>query len=171
MRGRNTPSASMNGFNLTLVERNTPPLFGAGRIDEVPSEVLVAMAESQPADVRGRVGRTREGRIGRFGWKVQIPSLHEFVRVACANELGLEVPGHSQAASPLAPNGKAKGLDLTESECDALVSYVRALPAPVVVDPDGPQGTRDLPRRPPAVCRGRLCDLPRPDARRRQGDL
>ena len=99
---------------------------------------------SQPDKVRGRVSRTREGRIGRFGWKAQIPSLHEFVRVACANELGLEVPGHSQATSPLAPSKKAKGLDLTESECDALVAYIRALPAPVAVDPFGPQGTNDM---------------------------
>jgi RNA polymerase sigma factor (sigma-70 family) len=137
-------SAAIDGFTLSQVERNTPPLFGAGLIDDIPSDVLTAMAESQSREIRGRVGRTRTGRIGRFGWKAQIPSLHEFVRVACANELGLEVPGHSQAASPLAPGSKARGLDLTESECDALVSYVRALPAPVVVDPDGSQGTRDL---------------------------
>jgi RNA polymerase sigma factor (sigma-70 family) len=143
-RERSSNSSSVNGFNLTLVERNTPALFGVGRIDEIPSEVLVAMAESQPREVRGRVGRTREGRIGRFGWKAQVPSLHEFVRVACANELGLEVPGHSQAVSPLSPGSKAKGLDLSESECDALVSYVRALPTPVVVDPEGPHGTRDM---------------------------
>jgi hypothetical protein len=102
------------------------------------------MAEGQSPDVRGRVGRTREGRIGRFGWKAQIPSLHEFVRVACANELGLEVPGHSQATSPVSPNRKPKGLDLSEAECDSLVAYVRSLPAPVVVDPDGIQGSRDL---------------------------
>jgi RNA polymerase sigma factor (sigma-70 family) len=143
-RDRSQNGAAVNGFNLTFVERNTPPLFGAGLIDEIPSEVLLALAESQPREVRGRVGRTREGRIGRFGWKGQIPSLHEFVRVACANELGLEVPGHSQAPSPLAPGSKPIGLDLTDSDCDALVSYVRALPAPVAVDPDGPQGTRDL---------------------------
>ncbi len=134
----------MSGFNLSLVERNTPPLFGLGQVDAIPSEVLVAAAEKQPRDVQGRVGRTREGRIGRFGWKAQIPSLHEFVRVACANELGLEVPGHPQATSPLSPGSKAKGLDLTEADCDALVSYVRTLPAPVVVDPDGPQGNEDL---------------------------
>jgi RNA polymerase sigma factor (sigma-70 family) len=137
-------SSAVNGFNLTMVERNTPPLFGAGLIDDIPSDALTALAESQPREIRGRVGRTREGRIGRFGWKAQIPSLHQFVRVACANELGLEVPGHSQAASPIAPGSKARGLDLDESECDALVAYVRALPAPVVVDPDGSQGTRDL---------------------------
>ena len=38
--------------------------------------------------------------------------------VACANELGLEVPGHSQAISPRDPDKKGKGLDMTESECD-----------------------------------------------------
>ena len=141
-RSGNPPSA--NGFNLSLAERNTPALFGAGRIDDIASEVLVAVAACQPADVKGRVGRTKEGRIGRFGWKAQLPSLHEFVRGACANELGLEVPGHSQAASPLTPLTKARGLDLTEADCDALVSYVRALPAPVVVDPAGPLGSEDM---------------------------
>jgi hypothetical protein len=129
---------------LSLSERNTPALFGVGRIDEVPSEVLLAVAASQPERVRGRVSRTREGRIGRFGWKAQIPSLNEFVRAACANELGLEVPGHSQAASPLAPDRKAKGLDLTVTDCDALVAYVRSLPAPVVIDPFGSQGTVEM---------------------------
>jgi len=98
----------------------------------------------EPAEVRGRVGRNRDGRVNRFGWKAQIAGLHEFVRGACASELGLEVPGHSQSVSPLAPLDKAKGLDLDQADCDALVAYVRALPAPVVVDPDGPQGTRDM---------------------------
>jgi RNA polymerase sigma factor (sigma-70 family) len=135
---------SAKGANLTLSERNTPPLFGSGRIDAIPSDLLVVTAESQPAGIRGRVSRNRDGRIGRFGWKAQIASLHEFVRGACANELGLEVTGHAQAASPVAPKAKAKGLDMTEPDCDALVAYVRALPAPVVIDPDGPQGTRDM---------------------------
>ncbi len=132
------------GFTLSISERNTPALFGAGRIDAIPSAVLVALAESQPAAVRGRFTRTREGRIGRFGWKAQIASLHEFVRAACANEMGLEVPGHSQAISPVEPDRKAKGFDMNESDCDALVAYVRALPAPVVVDPFGPRGTEDM---------------------------
>ena len=47
------------------------------------------------------------------------------------NELGLEVPGHHQAASPLNPDARARALDLMQGECNALVSYVRSLPAPV----------------------------------------
>jgi CxxC motif-containing protein (DUF1111 family) len=133
-----------NGFALSIVERNTPALFGLGQIDEIPSDELVAMAANQPADVRGRVSRTKQGRIGRYGWKAQIPSLHEFVRAACANELGLEVPGHSQARSPLDPTKKPDGFDLNEDECDALVAYMRSLPAPVAVDLSGPQGTKDM---------------------------
>jgi RNA polymerase sigma factor (sigma-70 family) len=135
---------SMDGVTFRLVERNTPPLFGLGRIDEIPSEAIVATAARQAASVRGRVNRTREGRIGRFGWKAQTASLHEFVRAACANELGLEVPGHSQAISPLAPMEKARALDLAEPECDALVAYVRALPAPVAIDPSVANVARDL---------------------------
>jgi RNA polymerase sigma factor (sigma-70 family) len=144
MHDRSFRLRPMNGFNLTLSQRNTPALFGVGRIDAISSEVLVAVAAHQPADIRGRIGRTREGRIGRFGWKGQVASLDEFVRGACATELGLEVPGHSQAVSPLAPSAKAKGLDMTAAECDALVAYIRALPAPVAVDPSGPQGTQEM---------------------------
>jgi RNA polymerase sigma factor (sigma-70 family) len=144
LRDRAASLPPVNGFNLSLAERNTPPLFGVGQIDEIPSEVLEALAAIQPAAVRGRVGRTREGRVGRFGWKAQIASLHEFVRAACANELGLEVPGRSQVASPLSPHRTPKGLDLYEQDCDALVAYIRALPAPVVVNPSGPQGTVDM---------------------------
>ena len=33
---------------------------------------------------------------------------------------------------------------MTEADCDALVAYVRALPAPVAIDPTGPQGAREM---------------------------
>lgn len=129
---------------LQLSERNAPALFGAGKIDALPVSVLTDAANAQLQDVRGRVNRTPNGAVGRFGWKAQIATLHEFVRAACANELGLEVPDHSQPLSPLAKSRKAPGLDMSESDCDALVSYVRDLPAPVAIDPAGPQGSPTL---------------------------
>ena len=70
--------------------------------------------------------------------------MHDFVLSACANELGLEVPGHHQGTSPLAPFGAAKGLDLTAEECDALVAYVRNLPSPAVVEPSGLRESVDV---------------------------
>jgi RNA polymerase sigma factor (sigma-70 family) len=142
------PRLNAGGVTLDVSERNTPALFGAGKIDEISSEVLVREAKFQPAEVRGKVSRDVDGRVGRFGWKAQVSRLHEFVRVACAGEIGLEVAGHSQSASPLAPLEKATGVDMTDPECDALVSFVRSLPAPVAVDPDGPLGS-------PAMRQGR----------------
>src|SRR5262249_45243396 len=83
-----------------LSQRNTPALFGAGLIDGIPDRVIIAEerrqrvrhglapagSETTPA---GRALRLADGRIGKFGWKAQSPGLGEFVRAACANELGL----------------------------------------------------------------------------------
>jgi CxxC motif-containing protein (DUF1111 family) len=114
-----------------LTERNPPPLFGTGLIDALGATELESVARQQPRGIRGRVNRLKDGRIGRFGWKAQVATLEDFVLTACANELGLEVPGHHQAASPLAPDEQARAPDLTQAECDALVAYVRGLPPPV----------------------------------------
>ncbi|MBX6314936.1 MAG: hypothetical protein IRY99_18765 [Isosphaeraceae bacterium] len=131
-------------FLVLRTERNTTPLFGAGRIDAIPEAAIEAVAQEQAAsrefpEVRGRVCRLKDGRIGRFGWKGQIASLEDFVLTACAIELGLEVPNHPQARSPLAPEQAPRGLDLTAPECAALVAFVASLPSPVERAPSGPQ--------------------------------
>jgi CxxC motif-containing protein (DUF1111 family) len=46
-------------------------------------------------------------------------------------ELGLECPGQSQGGDPTDLDVKAPGLDLNDAECDALIAFVRSLPAPV----------------------------------------
>lgn len=98
----------------------------------------------QPLPVSGRVGRLRDGRVGRFGWKAQIASLREFTLDACAVELGLEVPGFPQAVAPWEPDAKAPGLDLTAEECDALIAFVAALPRPVERPAQTEQGAREI---------------------------
>ncbi len=117
-----------------VTRRNTPPLFGAGLIDGLSESDLLNAAQGQPEETRGRVHRLKDGRLGRFGWKSQVASLEDFVLTACANEMGLEVPGHRQAVSPTAPEARAQALDLTAEECAALVAYVRKLPRPVSLD-------------------------------------
>ena len=82
---------------------NPTALFGIGLLDAIPDSVIEAAAKAKYPDfpeVAGRVARQKDGRIGRFGWKAQTPTLNDFVLTACAVELGLEVPGHSQGGSP-----------------------------------------------------------------------
>ena len=104
-------------------------------IDQIPDAAIEAGAkiEHPPfTKVKGRVSRTKDGRVGRFGWKAQIASLDDFILTACAVELGLEVPGHHQSGDPLGYGDRVEGFDLSGGECRALVAYVRGLPAPIV---------------------------------------
>ncbi|HEV3165166.1 MAG TPA: di-heme oxidoredictase family protein [Isosphaeraceae bacterium] len=130
----NQTQGQVGTFTLTLSQRNPTALFGAGLIDSIPDDVLLAAAKQSHRDfpeVVGRVSRLKSGKIGRFGWKGQTPSLEDFVLTACAVELGLEVPGHPQAGLPQAPEAKAKGLDLNGEECASLTAFVKSLPRPI----------------------------------------
>lgn len=128
-------------FSVTSSQRNPTSLFGAGLMDSIPDAALIAQAKVKHRgfpEIAGRVARQKDGRIGRFGWKGQTPSLEDFVLTACAVELGLEVPGHTQGGLPRKPDYKAKGLDLDAGECDALTAYVKDLPKPARINADHP---------------------------------
>ncbi|MCH7702978.1 MAG: c-type cytochrome [Planctomycetes bacterium] len=74
--------------------RQTPHLFGLGLVGLISDETIVANADPQDIDgdgISGRVSITDGGRVGRFGWKAQVPSIAEFVRDAMAVELGITV--------------------------------------------------------------------------------
>jgi CxxC motif-containing protein (DUF1111 family) len=123
-------------FIVLRSQRNPTALYGAGLIDAIPDEVLEAAAEHRDPDhpgIAGRVSRQKDGRIGRFGWKAQTPRLDDFVRTACAVELGLDVPGHHQGGLPQSPETKPTGLDLSDNECGALLAYVASLPKPTEI--------------------------------------
>ena len=114
-------------------QRNPTPLFGVGLIDRIPDAVIEAAAKRRHPgwpQVKGRPSKLADGGIGRFGWKAQTATLSEFVRDAAAVEMGLEVPGHAQAADPRVPPLEAPGLDMDADECESLIAFVRSLPAP-----------------------------------------
>jgi CxxC motif-containing protein (DUF1111 family) len=86
----------------TLFElRQTPHLFGAGLVEGIARSTIEAAADPDDADgdgISGRAALLADGRLGRFGWKAQVPSLLEFVRDAASSELGLTVPVQPDAA-------------------------------------------------------------------------
>src|SRR5262249_18423907 len=130
-----------------ISQRNTPALFGAKLIDEIPDRDIIAIerkerlkwglasSDNESAPV-GRAHRLADGRIGRFGWKAQTASLSDFVQNACANELGLSNPGHPQPIPLSKFDYKQVGMDLTLDQCNQITAFVASLPKPQEVDDD-----------------------------------
>ncbi len=89
--------------------RITTPLFGLGLVDAIPDQALMAVASRQDPRIRGRVHmvkeiRTGRMRVGKFGWKAQVPTLFQFAGDAYLNEMGITNP---QFPTESAPQGKA----------------------------------------------------------------
>jgi RNA polymerase sigma factor (sigma-70 family) len=132
---------------IQVSQRSAPALFGAGLIDAIPDAAIVAAARRKltgSPQVKGRLSRLKDGRIGRFGWKAQVATLDDFVVTAAAGEIGLEVPGRHQAADPRLPGIAAPGLDMDERECAALVAYVRGPASPLAVNAADGQGSTQV---------------------------
>jgi len=75
--------------------RQTPHLLGLGLIEGIPEAAILAAADPDDADgdgISGKPSWTDGGRLGRFGWKAQVPSIDEFVRDAVTAELGMTLP-------------------------------------------------------------------------------
>jgi CxxC motif-containing protein (DUF1111 family) len=115
--------------NLLLSERNTTPLFGLGLIDSISQaeiDEVAALETKENPRVSGRF-------VGRFGWRGQTSRLDDFIRGACAVELGLQVSTQAQAIDPTAAVAKPvlnSELDLTDQQCDDMTAFVAQLPPP-----------------------------------------
>jgi CxxC motif-containing protein (DUF1111 family) len=73
------------------------PLFGAGLVEAIPDETLLALDDARDRNGDGISGRaaivtdvaTGERRVGRFGWKAQHATLLSFSADAYRNEMGI----------------------------------------------------------------------------------
>jgi CxxC motif-containing protein (DUF1111 family) len=79
----------------TVVEpRNTPTILGSGLLDRIPAADILALHDPDDADGDGISGRARilrDGRLGRFGWKANVPTVTDFVAAALRGELSMTV--------------------------------------------------------------------------------
>lgn len=82
----------------TIFARRVPiPLFGAGLVEAIPDESLLALEDPVDRNRDGVSGRaaivtdvaTGERRVGRFGWKAQHATLITFGADAYRNEMGI----------------------------------------------------------------------------------
>jgi len=88
--------------------RLTTPLFGLGLVDAVPDAQLLALAQWEARitpwtrGVPNMVTEIKTGgvRVGRFGWKAQVPTLHQFAGDAYLNEMGITSPEFPNESDP-----------------------------------------------------------------------
>ncbi len=107
---------------VNVIARRMPiPLFGAGLVEALADETLLALEDPSDRDRDGISGRaaivldvaTGQRRVGRFGWKAQIATLLTFSGDAYTNEMGI-----TNDMFPLEPLG---GISLERlRECDLL---------------------------------------------------
>jgi CxxC motif-containing protein (DUF1111 family) len=99
-----------------IVERLTPPLLGGGLVEYIPEEQIIANV----AVSGGRVAWVRaledepdaQPRIGRFGWKGQVPTLMTFAAAAARDTIGIT---NRVLDEPRAPNDNRDLLELCDS--------------------------------------------------------
>jgi CxxC motif-containing protein (DUF1111 family) len=131
--------------------RGTLSVLGDGFVEAISNNTLEAIADAQPASVRGLVIDVpvleAQGflRVGRFGFKNQHASLVSFSADAYVNEMGITSPlqpdeptsnGHSVADFDTAPAGNPSDVDDEGVDVELFALFMRSTLAP----------PRDLPR-------------------------
>ena len=145
----------------TIVARRAPiPLFGAGLVEAVPDETIMALEDPHDRDrdgISGRAALVRDMesgdiRVGRFGWKAQHATLLAFGADAYRNEMGItndlfptEVafgirPEQIKACDPLPDPEDVADRRTGRRGIDNFASFMRFL-APL---PRGDVGAREL---------------------------
>lgn len=130
--------------------RTTPDLFGFGLLDAVPEATIFALADPDDRNkdgISGRVNRSFDGRVGRFGRKAAVASLHDFNDGAYLFEQGVTSPTFpsedSIGGKPI-PEGvdPVEEPEITQEILDATDAFVRFLapPAPKPLDAEGRRG-------------------------------
>jgi len=161
---------------VSITQRNTPALFGDGLLDVIPEDELhreqrrnstaarlTGMSRAKDMNIRGRVARLPDGRLGRFGWKAEFATLNEFVKAACANEIGLSNLDRPQATPLPRRDYKPQGVDLTETQCALMTDFIRSLEAPKQVKPTDPMALAHVDSGEKAFARIGCADCHTPD--------
>lgn len=120
--------------DVNLIEPRQPlTTLGIGQVEGISTAAILAGEDPDDSDEDGISGRARilaDGRLGRFGWKAQIPTVYDFTADALLQELGLTVdPAYSDFT--VEDDGDAHAdPELSLDTPDALAFYLENLAAP-----------------------------------------
>ncbi|MEO1228536.1 MAG: di-heme oxidoredictase family protein [Myxococcota bacterium] len=122
--------------------RQPQSLFGLGLLEAIPASEIRAGADPQDLDgdgIRGVAQELPDGRIGRFGWKADVPSLDEFTRDALTMEMGLALPPQAGLTFGItADDDDVPDPEIGLEAITAITAFVRGLAAPAP-RPDDPE--------------------------------
>lgn len=122
-----------------IIEARQPlTTLGVGFIQTISDEAILANADPDDLDGDGISGRPRvlgDDRVGRYGWKAQIPSLKDFAADASLAELGLTLPPSYSDFTSTDDDGVADP-EQTPQAADDLTFYMNMLTPPVGETPD-----------------------------------
>ncbi len=115
-----------------------PQLYGLGLVEAIRDRDILAREDPDDDDgdgISGRAVRLPDGRLGRFGRKLQFATLREFIEDALRGEMGITTP---RQPTELTVNGQpvpaeadaATDPEMDAAGIDALTDYVRLLAAP-----------------------------------------
>ena len=126
----NAPQAEATIFEL----RQTPHLYGLGRIEAISETDIVGGADPYDSDgdgISGKPSWTDGGQLGRFGWKGQVPSVEEFVRDAVSAELGMTLSYEEGLTfGMLHDNDDVPDPEFADEDADSLVDFLQLLAPP-----------------------------------------
>jgi CxxC motif-containing protein (DUF1111 family) len=134
-----------------LGPRLAPPVFGAGLLEAIPADDLLALADPDDSDGDGISGRpnevhdmaTGEMALGRFGWKANVPTVSQQVASAFIGDIGITSPlfpeqncTPAQAECAAAVTGGSP--EISGEIFDQVVFYNRTLAVPARRDLEDP---------------------------------
>ena len=137
---------------IMISPRIAPSVFGMGLLEALPEADILAKSDPDDADGDGISGRANmawsvrdgETRLGRFGWKANVPTVEQQIAGAFHGDIGITSPLFMDENCPTdqvdcrsVPNGGSP--EIGEERLGKVVFYQQTLAVPAMRDVDDPQ--------------------------------
>ena len=132
--------------------RIAPSVFGMGLLEAIPEADILARSDPDDTDGDGVSGRANmvwsvrdgETRLGRFGWKANVPTVEQQIASAFHGDIGITSPLFTNENCPTdqvdchsVPNGGSP--EIGEERLGKVVFYQQTLAVPAMRNADDPQ--------------------------------
>lgn len=121
-------NASFSTDKLALSPRKPPALIGLGLLEAVPDATIQELAKTSKGEIH-----MVEGRIGRFGWKADQPTVRDQIAAALNGDIGVRSSLRSKLECE--PRCRAGKGEVPDEALDQMNSYLSLLGVPPRRDP------------------------------------